>query len=402
MKESLMRKSRWNIWLPHRIGLVALAATSLLGGCAEKKVPVAVLPAPWVIRVDDNEPVGDFERLAEIFGAPGLPSIRGKTWVAVDRGPANRPTELEGWLIKDGAKSVLILDWHGELHTLRRPASDENRPRIKEEKDGEFLWSTIKEAGCSVAWKIREEDYAAKSKKFLTQGLPENGNTDGTFDMVWRGYGFTDHVVAAARFAHFADQLGQKARAADLLAHAHEAYREHKRRYVGSSDREVAIHVFVADHIALGYRNRAIFGAHYYRMPRKELKKLWERVAELPHHQYRNEAKAMAKHYQALLEEDARWVEPDAKALAKMTTDQKVAYWLYHLRDLNAGQWSDPGSCYVLSTIFLNGLLDRDPSGALIRVSTPVKTDIEDARRRAEQFLRVAAPSLHMALQPSR
>ena len=53
-------------------------------------------------------------------------------------------------------------------------------------------------------------------------------------------------------------------------------------------------------------------------------------------------------------------------------------------------------------TIFLNGLLDRDPSGALIRVSTTVETDIEDARRRAEKFLRVTIPSLHKALTSSR
>ena len=42
-----------------------------------------------------------------------------------------------------------------------------------------------------------------------------------------------------------------------------------------------------------------------------------------------------------------------------MTEDQKVAYWLYHLRDLAVGQWSDPGRCYVLAPSFF-GVNDRD------------------------------------------
>ena len=294
----------------------------------------------------DAQP-GDFERLAEIFGPPGSPSIKGKTWVAVDTGPENWPSELHGWLIEDGAKDILLLDWYGDLYTLRKPASDEKRPKIQEEKDGGLLWSTIQEADCSVVWKVRAEDYNAKSRKFLAQGLPKDRDANNAWEGVSQRFGLADHVVDATRFAHYAYQLGQKAHAADLHAHARVAHEKYADRYIVGRERAEAIHLFVADRIASTYRNVAICSAHGG-TSRRELQKQWERIAAIPHHKYRNEAKAMSKHYQTLLEEDARWVEPDAKAFAKMTTDQKIAYWLYHLRDLDVGQWSDPGSCYVL------------------------------------------------------
>ena len=48
--------------------------------------------------------------------------------------------------------------------------------------------------------------------------------------------------------------------------------------------------------------------------------------------------------------------------------------------------------------IFTNGLLNRDASGALIRVSTPIRTTVEDARQRSTEFFKVAIPYLDAAL----
>jgi EpsI family protein len=50
-------------------------------------------------------------------------------------------------------------------------------------------------------------------------------------------------------------------------------------------------------------------------------------------------------------------------------------------------------------TIFRNGLLDQDSSGALIRVSTNVDTTVEDARARATRLLGVAIPHLDERLK---
>ncbi len=50
-------------------------------------------------------------------------------------------------------------------------------------------------------------------------------------------------------------------------------------------------------------------------------------------------------------------------------------------------------------TIFTNGLFNRDSSGALIRVSTPIATSVEDARGRAMQLLRTSIPYLDKNLK---
>jgi hypothetical protein len=49
-------------------------------------------------------------------------------------------------------------------------------------------------------------------------------------------------------------------------------------------------------------------------------------------------------------------------------------------------------------TIFANGLLHRNASGALIRVSTPVGDDETAARRRCTMMLGAAIPYLDAAL----
>jgi hypothetical protein len=84
-------------------------------------------------------------------------------------------------------------------------------------------------------------------------------------------------------------------------------------------------------------------------------------VAVIPHQRFRDEATRTAKDYQSLIDEDAKWVEPDAKTLAAMKPEEKAAYWLYHLRDLDVGQWSDPGSCRVLDELGRGIRLDGDP-----------------------------------------
>ncbi|MDY7009927.1 MAG: EpsI family protein [Planctomycetota bacterium] len=48
--------------------------------------------------------------------------------------------------------------------------------------------------------------------------------------------------------------------------------------------------------------------------------------------------------------------------------------------------------------IFVNGFLDRNASGALIQISTPVTTDVPDARKRCEQMIRAAIPHLDRGL----
>jgi hypothetical protein len=292
-----------------------------------------LLPPEWV------------ERFGEIFVPPRMPSIKGKAWVAVETGPVNCSEDLRGWLIKDRPMDILLLDSYAELHALRKPTQEEKRPRLKA-NDGRLSIVDIWEADRSVAWKWRVEDYTTQSKKFLTDGMLKEPKNDTRAMIYYRQFELADHVVDAARHAYFSFQLGHRADATQLYAHASKAlkkYEDSHRPFVAGT-----LQLFVADRLASDLRSKAVFSGHNG-VSRMELQKKWERIAAIPHQQYGDEAKTMAKSYQSLLDEDGRWVEPDMAAVAKMTTEQKVTYWLYHLRDLDVGQNSDPGWCYILA-----------------------------------------------------
>lgn len=384
---------RYNHLLCHACMLLAFipcnAAAQIQS--AEGKVPQAT----------DNR----FKCLADIFGRPALPSIKGKSWVAVDRGPANWPFELNGWMIEDAAKEILIVDWYGESHRLRKPAADEKRPRINEE-DGGFLFSTIRDADRSAAWKVEAEDYNAKSKKFLADGLPNDKDGSDIYDSVRQRFGLADHIVDSARYAHFAFQFAHREHAEQLYAHTLEGYKKYSERYfVAIQDPPKNLQTFVADRIVSGSKNAAVHAAHGG-TPRKDLQEQWERIAAIPHHQYREQAKEMANYYRSLLEEDARWTEPDAETFANMNSDQKIAYWLYHLRDLDVGQWSDPGSCHVLGSFSFGNRDESKPNAAIeLRkfgmVAVPhLISHLDDARpTRCKGHWRSYWPELHHLLR---
>ena len=70
---------------------------------------------------------------------------------------------------------------------------------------------------------------------------------------------------------------------------------------------------------------------------------------------------------------------------------EKTTYYLYTYKsggDYTRSFWGQQ------LRIFLSGLLSRNASGALIRVSTPVTGDVADARRRAVETMRLAIPHL--------
>lgn len=295
----------------------------------------------------DAPPAAAFDRLAELFAPPGTPPIKGKRWVTIDTGPANIPQARTGWLVEDGAKEVTLLDEDSEVVKLRKPAVGEKRPTVEGDKEGNISLSRYLEADRSVAWKVEPADFAARAKKFLADGIPTYKEDRGFRDMSRGRFTLQGHVIDSARLAHFANQQGQAELAARLYAHTEQAYKKYTDSYGGGFEKTGALHEFVADRLASREQNGAISAAHGG-TARAELQKRWERVAAIPYHQYRDEALEMVKGYQSLLDEDRRWVEPDAKARAAMTADQRAAYWMYHLRDLAVGQWSDPGSCSVL------------------------------------------------------
>jgi len=70
----------------------------------------------------------------------------------------------------------------------------------------------------------------------------------------------------------------------------------------------------------------------------------------------------------------------------------------YHLYTYRCGNRYTPSFWDQQITIFLNGLLNHNASGALIRVSTPVKPNVDEARRRTKALMSAAVPYLERAL----
>jgi EpsI family protein len=70
----------------------------------------------------------------------------------------------------------------------------------------------------------------------------------------------------------------------------------------------------------------------------------------------------------------------------------------YYLYVYKCGDGYTPSFWWQQATIVVNGVLSRNSSGALVRVSTPVGDDLEAARRRCLRLLREAIPHLDETL----
>jgi hypothetical protein len=80
---------------------------------------------------------------------------------------------------------------------------------------------------------------------------------------------------------------------------------------------------------------------------RKWAAKLFEQVArEFPESRYAADSRELAGLLRQMVEEDRRWTEP--RAPGTLPLERRIAYYTYHLRDVNCYQVSQPGMCYVL------------------------------------------------------
>lgn len=77
---------------------------------------------------------------------------------------------------------------------------------------------------------------------------------------------------------------------------------------------------------------------------------------------------------------------------------QSESELIYYLYTYKCGQNYTDSFWRQQLIIFTNGLLNRNASGALIRVSTPVDAELEDAREKAAIFMRMGIPYLDRAL----
>ncbi len=191
-------------------------------------------------------------------------------------------------------------------------------------------------------------NFDEQSEAFLKEGAPKEEDLPENIrmpilahrsDLEW-------HVINAVRYAYLAKKRGREQHAADLYAQAKEVHDELMSGWVGGPGKLKDLFRFVAENRASGLRNSAVSSGHYGD-PRGELLTQWQRVLAMPDHSFQKEAELMVEGYQQLLTEDGQWIEPTPEERARFTTKEQLAYWMYKLRDHDAGQWSDPGMCNV-------------------------------------------------------
>ncbi len=73
-------------------------------------------------------------------------------------------------------------------------------------------------------------------------------------------------------------------------------------------------------------------------------------VAHFPQSRYASDAKDLAKQLRPMIQEDLSWREPSAPT--SLPFDQKISYYIYHLRDVKCYQYDSPGMCNVLAESF--------------------------------------------------
>jgi hypothetical protein len=301
---------------------------------------------------------GELTRLLEVYEAIGMTDVKGKKWVTVDAGPKKDAVQLTGWLVAETPSELTVLELDGGRETIRKPKSGEQRPE-KNITDGrntipldEYVAAARKNR---VVWAVEKGDYKTFVTKFLDAGVPDpdrkKDRREDVYTFVLDRYELSGHVDVACRYGCWAHLQGDDELAIKLLAQAEEARVKYVGRYIGDEETTKSLALFVANHIAKSRRIAAISGSHS-RTPRPELLKQWQQLAKIPLHSYKTDAEEMIKSYESLIAEDNAWKEPDEKTLAKMTVKEKVAYWMYHLRDADAGQWSDPGQCSVFGDPF--------------------------------------------------
>lgn len=299
----------------------------------------------------------DYGRFGKVFYPVGLSEFWEKPWVEAETGPANWTREIRGWLLDDRERQVLILDVGGNTHILRKPEPMEVRRRLPEQMGGWVSFDDTRDEDFTVLWGMKLLNFDEQSDMFLKEGAPKEEDLPENILMpmlVHRGQ-LERHVINAVRYAYLAEKRGRDQHAADLYAHAKEVHDELMDRQVGGPGKLKDVYRFVTEKRASGLRNSAVSSGHYGDS-RGELLTKWQRLLAMPDHSFQEEAESMVEGYQQLLTEDGQWGEPTPEERAKFTTEEQLAYWMYKLRDHNAGQWSDPGMCDV----FIDGLREDD------------------------------------------
>lgn len=283
-----------------------------------------------------RERVSEARKTLAAFDVLDTPDLKGKKLVVYNTGGWCQSasgfefTYTYGWLLEESADTIRLADESPHCGTI---------PRWKElpEQFEKFKNTHPKEAPLPGFY--REVDFA----QFCGE-LIKNGSTPSAHPYARRE---SAALINEAVYAYWAFKVGLDNLGLELLAQTQRTFAGPHNDWVkGKESLRHLIEAFMVQHL----RAAALSAAHGGEAFSTVLER-WRVIAHrLPEKEYPGEAKEMCDLYEKMTWEAAAWVEPKREDLAKLPVEKKVEYWIYHLRDVDASQMSNPGSCDILQT----------------------------------------------------
>jgi hypothetical protein len=341
--------------LPHRLLCVGLILALVSGTRAQDEKKNESL--------DANTVVAEFAKVREILASVNELPLKKARWVKVQLGAGKEESWLQGWVVLDNPDAIELLEDGGSVSILSKKKLAAKAPVA------EFGWYDVRA--------VADADFAAYCREALRKRKEprKDDDTFGAYRMAWDIHDAQGEILRFARLACWAREAGDTDLTDELAARSMRLYQEHLKTYPywGTQTefhRFVAHNTYPRDKWDGTSAVKALSGAE--RDPREqrvEQLAYLRRLAKIPYRPKHDDTVAAIGHYESLVAEDKVWKEPTKEEFAKFDVQQKVDYWIYHLRDLDVHQSSQPGMCHVLAEGFGFGgqhlSADKKPNAAV-------------------------------------
>jgi hypothetical protein len=305
----------------------------------------------------------EFAKVREILASVDELPPKKARWVKVLIDAEQDQSWRQGWLVLENSDAIELLEDSGFVLILSKKKLAVKAP------EAEFGWYDVRV--------VADADFAAYCRAALakkTEPIKGDG-LFGTYSMARDIRDAQHEILLFARLACWAGEAGAAALMNELAVRSMRLHKAHLNTYpyMGTQTqfhRFVAHNTFPRDKWDGTTALKAWSGGE--RDPREQrLHQLahLRRLAKVPYRPKHNDTVAAIGHYESLVAEDKAWKGPTKEEFAGFNVQQKVDYWIYHLRDLDVRQSSQPGMCHVLTDGFGFGgqhlSADKRPNAAV-------------------------------------
>jgi hypothetical protein len=303
--------------------------------------------------------VAEFAKVREVFASVDEMPLKKARWVKVQVGEDE--SWRQGWLVLENSDAIELLEDGGLVSILSKKKLTAQAPAT------EFGWSDLRA--------VADANFAAYCREALakTKEPKKDDGSFGAYRMSWDILEAQCEILLFARLTCWANEAGEADLKNELATRAMRLHKEFLKTYayLGS---QTELYRFVAHHTYP--RDKRIRTSFFMTSSRDERDPREQRVdqlaylrrlAKVPYRPKHTDTVAAIGHYESLIGEDKAWKEPTKELFATFNVQQKVDYWIYHLRNLDVRQWMQPGRCYVLSEGFDFGRqpADKKPNAAV-------------------------------------